>query len=59
MITNYSIEDKVAGITTLIEAMQSGDVNNFYVRELGYYNDGDRLDAMCLHLKWYNDLRNS
>jgi len=59
MITTYSIEDKLTGITTLIEAMQAGDVNSFYVRELGYYNDGDRLYAICLHLKWYNDLHNS
>ena len=59
MITTYSIEDKLTGITTLIEAMQAGDVNSFYVRQLGYYNDGDMLDAICLHLKWYNDLHNS
>jgi hypothetical protein len=49
---NYSIEDKLAGITTIIEAMATGNVNAFYIR-LAYYNDSDRLEAICLHLTWY------
>jgi len=53
-VTCYSIEEKIAGIETLSEALASGNVDSFYMRELGYYNDIDRLDAICLHLKWYD-----
>jgi len=53
---NYSIEEKLAGIATLREALITDDVSKFYINELGYYNDDDRLNAICLHLTWLNAL---